>query len=481
MAKQIDFTKTVYELANEHPELIEVMTDVGFTEITKKVMLNSVGKLMTVPRGAKMKKIPMERIVSAFEKKGFEIVDIEGERADNQKVALEQKPQFTYVASATVNDRTEQIKGYLRRLSAGENLESVRADFVRHFSDVSSEEIMLAEQGLLKEGMPLKEVKKMCDVHSALFHKESAQEEKRNVAMAKDYADVALSLAAIDGHPLQTFYAENEALRTLLDMDCPQDEKVRRVRDIRIHYAKKGDLLFPLLRVKYDITGPSQVMWTVDDEIRDELAKLSQATEHDEAWTTRAEAVLKRADEMIFKENNILFPLCATNFTSDEWHGIYRDSKQYETCLGVEPKTWAEAERTEQRELLHEGEIVLAGGHLTAEQLTAMLNTLPMEITFVDADNINRFFNDNGPKVFKRPLMAIDREVFSCHPPKIEPMVRTIIEDFRAGRRDSVPIWMEKYGHPMLVTYMAVRDKQHQYLGTMELVQDMTFAKEHFK
>ena len=72
-----------------------------------------------------------------------------------------------------------------------------------------------------------------------------------------------------------------------------------------------------------------------------------------------------------------------------------------------------------------------------------------MEITFVDADNINRFFNE-GPKVFKRPGMAIDREVFSCHPPKIEPLVRNIIDDFRAGRRDVVRIWMKKGDKTML-------------------------------
>ena len=123
----------------------------------------------------------------------------------------------------------------------------------------------------------------------------------------------------------------------------------------------------------------------------------------------------------------------------------------------------------------------MPGGHLTIEQLTAMLDTLPIEITFVDADNINRYFND-GPqaKVFKRPQMAIDREVFSCHPPKIEPMVRAIIDDFRSGRRDQVPVWMEKQGRAMLVLYMAVRNKQGQYLGTVEMVQDMEFAREHF-
>lgn len=76
---------------------------------------------------------------------------------------------------------------------------------------------------------------------------------------------------------------------------------------------------------------------------------------------------------------------------------------------------------------------------MTVPQLEALLNTLPIEITFVDDNNINRFFNE-GPKVFKRPQMAIDREVFSCHPPKIEAMVRAILDDFRNNKRDRVPV-----------------------------------------
>ena len=126
-----------------------------------------------------------------------------------------------------------------------------------------------------------------------------------------------------------------------------------------------------------------------------------------------------------------------------------------------------------------EGEVVMPGGHMTVPQLTALLNTIPLEITFIDENDINRFFNE-GPKVFKRPGMAIDREVFSCHPPKIEPMVRSILDDFKSGKRDSVQIWMDKGGRTMLVTYMAVRDKSGKYLGTTEVVQDMEFAKEHF-
>ena len=160
--------------------------------------------------------------------------------------------------------------------------------------------------------------------------------------------------------------------------------------------------------------------------------------------------------------------------------GIYRDSKDYAICFGVENGVWEAAESQQStRESMVAGEIVMPGGHMTLEQLTALLNTIPVEITFVDADNINRFFNE-GPKVFKRPGMAIDREVFSCHPPRIEAMVRAIIDDLRAGRRDIVPVWMEKDGRSMLVRYMAVRDAQRNYLGTVEVVEDMEFAREHF-
>ena len=168
------------------------------------------------------------------------------------------------------------------------------------------------------------------------------------------------------------------------------------------------------------------------------------------------------------------------NFTEQEWHGIYQDSKDYADCLGVTGEKWEEAEQKQTAaSTLEEGKIVMPGGCMTVPQLTALLNTLPMELTFVDEQNINRYFNE-GPKVFKRPGMALGREVFSCHPPKIEPMVRAIIDDFRNDRRDSVPVWMEKNGRCFLVTYMAVRDSLRHYLGTVEVVQDMEFAKDHF-
>lgn len=500
MTKKLDLNKTVFELTEQYPELIDIMAKLGFTEITKKPVLHSVGKIMTIPKGAKMKNISMMDVVTSLMANGFELI------GDMPDIKIPDAPAAP-AAVPLSDDRTEQLKSYLRRLGAGEDLESVRADFVRDFGEVDAAEIMKAEQELMKEGTPLSEVQRLCDIHSALFHgatreeqianaekavEESMQRQKIQAELAKrdsypkkDYSDKNVKAAALEqiaGHPLHTLTKENEALSVLLEQYKSTHDRslIPQIRELSIHYAKKGDLLYPLLKVKYGVSGPSDVMWTVDDEIRDELGALDKETERGSEWHARMEAVLKRAEEMIYKEQNILFPICAVNFEEDEWRGIYRDSKDYADCFGVSSEAWEAAEETEApvKEAVS-GEIVLPGGHMTVEQLTALLNTIPMEITFVDAENINRYFNE-GPKVFKRPGMAIDREVFSCHPPKIEPMVRQIIDDFRNGHRDSVPVWMEKGGRSMLVKYMAVRDRAGKYLGTVELVQDMEFAKEHF-
>ena len=643
MDKILDLDKSVASLVKEYPEVADIMANLGFTEIKNPAMLASVGRIMNLKKGSQMKKIPMEEIVRAFREKGFEITDggkpFPAESADSAEEAKIAKATDSNEATKAPADRAEALRSLLDRLSEGEDLESVRADFVRDFKDVDPAEIMRAEQGLMESGMPLSKVQKLCDVHSALFHGDTREEKIANAERAvqaslknqagkeeKNYINKSVeadALIQIPGHPLSTFTKENEALGQYLEntkarweslveslsgkaggknkaekveraqgaegvedaQGAPDweallaafSEELAKLRSFIVHYAKKGDLLYPLLKVKYDISGPSQVMWTVDDEIRDTLGELNRELsekskgvrvlkntgedlddEEEEYIRSKAEiaesilnsfflknylAVRNRMEEMIYKEENILFPMCALQFQKEEWIQIYFDSKDYDACFSVENASWKEAEETgntpekwraaesagnSEREksgreaseehsgdvhntalpqgagkmledLLRrveslegksgnrgespsasDGEIIMPGGHLKKNELIAMLNTLPVEITFVDKDNINRFFNE-GPKVFKRPQMAIDREVFSCHPPKVEPMVRMIIGNFRDGKEDEVPIWMEKGGKPFLVRYMAVRDKEQNYVGTLEAVTDMTEVKEHFR
>ena len=545
MEKKLDLSKSVYDLVKEYPEVADIMKELGFSEITNKVMLNSVGKIMTIPKGAKMKGVSMIDIVGAFMKAGFtlegEMPNLSGDDAETTghpgvaPTAAATKSNVTdastNVASSTVaanavdssapvsttapantdensetkaedavqdSERVEQLKGFLKRLGTGEDLGAVREDFASQFAHVEASEIMKAEQGLMREGTPLAEVQQLCDLHSALFHGSTIHEQMESehakveaVLEAQEKSKSVVSLVETVGHPLNRLTEENKALDALIeatkvkvaDKTATVDD-VNEVRQVSIHYAKKGDLLYPHLKVAYDISGPSMVMWTVDDDIRDGFGRLARAKSIDDAWYEEFDGLLTRAQEMIYKEQNILFPICAENFSTEEWYQIYKDIEQYEEIFGVERVAWAEAEAALATQTTNasgdDNTIALIGGSLTVDQLNAMLNTMPMEVTFVDHEDINRYFND-GEKVFKRPTTAIGRDVYSCHPPKIEPIVRGIIDSFRKGERDNVAVWLEKVGRPFYVNYMAVRDQNNNYLGTLELVQDMQFAKDHFK
>ena len=545
MEKKLDLSKSVYDLVTEYPEVADIMKELGFSEITNKVMLNSVGKIMTIPKGAKMKGVSMIDIVGAFMKAGFtlegEMPNLSGDDAETTghpgvaPTAAATKSNVTdasaNVASSTVaanavessapvsttapantdenseikaedavqdSERVEQLKGFLKRLGTGEDLGAVREDFASQFAHVEASEIMKAEQGLMREGTPLAEVQQLCDLHSALFHGSTIHEQMdaehakvEAVLEAQEKSQSVVTLVETVGHPLNRLTEENKALDALIEAfkvkvanKTATVDDVNEIRQVSIHYAKKGDLLYPHLKVAYDISGPSMVMWTVDDDIRDGFGRLARAKSIDDAWYEEFDGLLTRAQEMIYKEQNILFPICAENFSTEEWYQIYKDTEQYEEIFGVERVAWAEAEAALATQTTNasgdDNTIALIGGSLTVDQLNAMLNTMPMEVTFVDHEDINRYFND-GEKVFKRPTTAIGRDVFSCHPPKVEPIVRGIIESFRKGERDNVAVWLEKVGRPFYVNYMAVRDQNNNYLGTLELVQDMQFAKDHFE
>ena len=538
MEKKLDLSKSVYDLVTEYPEVVDIMKELGFSEITNKVMLNSVGKIMTIPKGAKMKGVSMVDIVGAFMKAGFtltgEMPNLSGDDTQGASMppsgvaagnsastaaatavkAESVKTSANTVASKTQensenktddsvqdtvqdSERVEQLKSFLKRLGTGEELGTVREDFVSQFAHVEASEIMKAEQGLMREGTPLAEVQQLCDLHSALFHGSTIHEQMdaehakvEAVLEAQEKSQSVVTLVETVGHPLNRLTEENKALDALIEgtkvkvaSKTATVDDVNEIRQVSIHYAKKGDLLYPNLKVAYDISGPSLVMWTVDGDIRDGFGRLARAESIDDAWYEEFDGLLTRAQEMIYKEQNILFPICAENFSTEEWYQIYKDTEQYEEIFGVERVAWVEAESALAAKAAptsgDSNTIALIGGSLTLEQLDAMLNTMPMEITFVDHVDINRYFND-GEKVFKRPTTAIGRDVFSCHPPKVEPIVRGIIESFRNGERDNVAVWLEKVGRPFYVNYMAVRDQNNNYLGTLELVQDMQFAKEHF-
>ena len=404
------------------------------------------------------------------------------------------------------------IKSYIERLSQGEDLEVVRKEFVENFKAVDASEIVIAEQELIKSGVAIKDVQRLCDVHSALFHGMTSEEkslsEKVKVDVDTSFSNelndekTSINLREIPGHPIKVFMDENDILESKIDSIRELaskdniDELMEGLQDLRLglksHYSKKGDLIYPLLSTNYSFSGPSNVMWGVDGEIRDEFAAIVGLGTKLDDLNERIITVLNRAKEMIYKENNILFPLCIDKFSEEVWMRIYYEMFDYDTLLG-DYQIWDQAEEKREElkviggklardckeEVDEKQDIVLGTGHMTVEQILAVLNTIPMELTFIDDKDTNRFFSDHTP-LFKRPSMAIGRDFKSCHPPKAAYFAGNIIEEFRSGRRDKYEFFRYLNDKPVYIRYLAVRDENGKYLGTLEAVEELDYAQKHF-
>lgn len=383
--------------------------------------------------------------------------------------------------------RLRTLKGIIRGLHRGEAPEQVKDRLRQLVRETDYSEIVAMEQELMAEGMPVEEIQSMCDLHSQVTREVLVQLAPRQVA---------------PGHPVDTFRRENEALRAvtarlretleavgaLADDDDPERlvlawrQGVNELMDVEKHYQRKENVLFPYLE-RHGITGPSKVMWAKDDEVRGFLKEMGAALQERGTaaeWrlvaATMGKTLLDAVEEMIYKEENILLPMCLDTFTEDEWAEIWAASPRYGWCL-VEPREGYRPPEAVLREAvrLPSGKAVeLPTGTLTLEQLLGIFSTLPVDLTFVDDEDRVCFFSEGPERIFSRSRAILGRKVQHCHPPKSVDVVERILADFRAGRQNVAEFWIDLRGRFVHIRYFAVRDPQGRYLGTLEVTQDLT-------
>jgi DUF438 domain-containing protein len=259
-------------------------------------------------------------------------------------------------------------------------------------------------------------------------------------------------------------------------------EMLERLWQIDKHYSRKENLLFPYLE-KYGITAPPKVMWGVDDEIREGIKELRRLLGQDgvpvENLVSTAKETINKTSEMIFKEENILIPMAVDTLTEDEWLNIARESSEIGYTLISQPPEWV-PERTGvakdmQRtpEALPKGNIKFETGILTQQELEYMLSTLPVDITFIDKNDTVKFFSNNADRIFARTKAVIGRTVQNCHPPASVQVVNKLLEDFKSGKKDSEDFWIKMGDLYVYIRYFAVRNDKGEYLGTMEVTQNI--------
>ncbi len=378
--------------------------------------------------------------------------------------------------SADINNREfrkNKLKEIIMKLHTGHTVEQVKQEFADTFGHVSAEEISQAEHALISEGMQVKEVQRLCDVHASVF-KGSIEE-----------IHAPLDAQETPGHPAHTLKAENSALRALMAeihellAAPPLEGRLHVMRDlawqltgIDSHYKVKENLFFSYME-KYGVNAPPKVMWGVDDEIR---AQLKQAlAELEQGGTEGLKAVMGRLEDMAFKEENIMLPILIGMLSAQEWQQIAEDTREFGYFLIDRPPVWTGAQSQGQAhaEAVEEGDIKLPTGSFTAEELSALFNALPIDITFVDKDNKVRYFSQGKERVFPRSVSVLGRDVKNCHPPASVHVVEKIVEDLRAGRKDHEDFWIRMGEKLILIRYFAVRSPEGRFLGVGETTQDI--------
>lgn len=384
--------------------------------------------------------------------------------------------------------RQKELQKLIKQLHDGKSVEEVKGAFEELIQGVSPTEISEMEQALISEGMPVEEIQRLCDVHAEVF-KGSIEDIHRE-----------LKPEEVPGHPINTFYLENRAIEALIKEQIIKDlevfekdqkeEQIFKLQedynllwDIHKHYLRKENLLFPFME-KYGITAPPKVMWGVDDEIRGQLkeikALLVNYKDDSSNIIVKSNDLIKKILDMIFKEENILFPMVSDTLSEDEWQMIEEDSDEIGYCL-VEPKGKWQPERSnvEAEQQKHSikapenGYIKFDTGILSTEEISGLLNTLPLDLTFVDKEGLVKYFSQGKERIFPRTKSVIGREVSNCHPPASVHIVEKIVEELKSGKKEHEDFWIKMGDKFVYIRYFAVRDDKGDFLGVLEVTQNI--------
>jgi len=390
----------------------------------------------------------------------------------------------------TMEERQEILKNLMLRLHAGEDKEVIQEEFNEVFDEISPYEIQLMERNLMSEGITFAEIMSLCNVHA-------------NLMGSKVNTQTTVADFEQPGHPVHVMKMENLAIRGALDRverllvnfletkDSTIEKGLRRqislLDQFENHYQRKEYAMFPIMEKK-GITAPPKVMWGVHDQIRDLYRDFKKAL-NDGKESTLEEFQIARDEmlEMIQKEENILIPMVEQVFHVDDWETIASQSPDYGYCIVKPEKEWAVKKSfspvKEETQVESEGDIPLSTGSLSLKELNLILNLLPMELSFVDAQNIVKYYNEgNGEeKIFKRTPSAIGRDVILCHPPRVHETVQTIFEQLKSKQKEKEEMWFKTEDKMVHVTYHAVWDEEENYMGCLEYVQDIKPLVDHFE
>ena len=480
---EINAKTKIDQLLKQYPFLEDFLITLSpkFKGLKNPIMRKTMGKVASLEMAASISGLKLDNLITSLTAE----IEKQGGRADTGSEAA---PASQGESLTDPNERRAALKGIIKDLHDGGDMEVLKTRFKDLIQGVDAPEIAKMEQELMNEGMDAEEIKRLCDVHVEIF-KEALEEQDRPEPPL--------------GHPIHTYMKENRASEKIMSDTSilmgllgqpPSPEAfeehrqalgqfIEQLSEINTHYTRKENQLFPMLEAHH-FTGPSQVMWSIHDDIR---ANMKQAREafagNDPVQTvTSLKEAIQAIRDMIYKEEHILFPTSLDMLTDSEWIKVKEGEADIGFAWVVPDQGWPDeilketvAPAPEPQEVLQDvaGALGLDTGRMTLEQINLVLTHLPVDITFVDENDRVAYYSE-GDRIFPRSPAIIGREVRNCHPPNSVHMVNKILDAFKSGSRDSAAFWIELGGKFIYIRYFPVRDAKGRYRGTLEVSQDLT-------
>lgn len=390
------------------------------------------------------------------------------------------------------NEKIQKIINIiLDYLKENTSLENAKKQMKDSFEKVTAQEFAICEQYLHEYGISDDVLADRLDEILEIFH---------GLLVSNK-----LNLPA--GHPIRTYLDEVEAIREVLNKmkDMLKKKFIKNqwaelydnLEQINIHFARKQNQLFPALESK-GFDKPSKIMWTLDNNVRD-IIKTSKGYlegDKDSEFLKIQDEVIEMVEDMMVKEEEVLFPTSMDLLSDEDFVKMRRGDDEIGYCLIETPVSYGNKEEVNTNsfsntELLkdlskilqkhgvvnaasNEQELDVSQGKLTLDRINLIFRHLQIDLSYVDENEIVKFYSDTKHRIFPRSAGVIGRKVQNCHPRESVDTVQEIIRAFREGEHDEAEFWLEVGGKFIYIIYNAVRDEEGNFRGVLEMMQDVT-------
>ncbi|MBN2878589.1 MAG: DUF438 domain-containing protein [Clostridia bacterium] len=369
-----------------------------------------------------------------------------------------------------MDKKLENLIAYCQGMYRHENGIMLYNKYLKEIKSITPAELMFIQNEQLNMGLKIDDILPNVDKLINVFYESLSQHklaEPITIPFLKYLDDENKGLVKI----LESFkkvmkekpLVGNQMLRAFLD----------KVKKYNQHLLKLENVFFPMLEKGDKRFNGLKILWALHDEERGLIKKIESEWDmegSEEFLKLNVSRLYFILYGLVNKQELILFPSSVNFLTNEAFYSMHMQSFDYSFCFIAPPESPAGLNNSQAAKAVA-GLFNSDTGQLKLDELELLLNALPMDISFVNADDKLTYFSSPEKRIFPRSKAAIGRDVRNCHPPKSVHIVEKILAAFKSGEKDDASFWLNVAGEMIYIKYIALRSASGEYMGTVEIVQ----------